>query len=50
MHFILLVYKYEYIMNKNSYFVDILTLCGIFQDGHKLLRSRESQVYFVIQQ
>lgn len=31
MHFILLVYKYEYIMNKNSYFVDLLILCGIFQ-------------------
>lgn len=32
MHFILLVYNYEYIMNKSSYFVDLLILCGIFQD------------------
>lgn len=24
MHFILLVYKYEYIMNKSSYFIDLL--------------------------
>lgn len=23
MHFILLVYKYEYIMNKSSYFIDL---------------------------
>lgn len=35
MHFILLVYKYEYIMNKNSYFVDFFILCGILQyDGN----------------
>lgn len=33
MHFILLVYKYEYIMNKSSYFVDLLILCGIFVYG-----------------
>lgn len=31
MHFILLVYKYEYIMNKNSYFVDFFMLCVILQ-------------------
>lgn len=24
MHFILLVYKYEYIMNKSSYFIDVV--------------------------
>lgn len=24
MHFILLVYKYEYIMNKSSYFLDVV--------------------------
>lgn len=29
MHFILLVYKYEYIMNKSSYFVDFLWYCVV---------------------
>lgn len=42
MHFILLVYKYEYIMNKSSYFVDVLMLCGIFQYG----RVKDSKLFF----
>lgn len=36
MHFILLVYKYEYIMNKSSYFIDVY-LCGIFLKYQKHL-------------
>lgn len=31
MHFILLVYKYEYIMNKSSYFIDLADIFFILQ-------------------
>lgn len=30
MHFILLVYKYEYIMNKSSYFIDLADIFFLF--------------------
>ena len=30
MHFILLVYKYEYIMNKISSFIEMAAVCGCF--------------------
>lgn len=43
MHFILLVYKYEYIMNKNSSFVNIFDIvwyfpaCTFSKNGQKIL-------------
>lgn len=34
MHFILLVYKYEYIMNKSSYFVDLVEVVWYFPQNN----------------
>lgn len=52
MHFILLVYNYEYIMNKSSYFVELLILCGIFQHdrahGRQLLKCEDLPLFFFI--